>query len=93
MPQDPKVIQEKLKSPEGEVYKVELTRYGQMIAEKEYELQKLKCYETHCRLRFQEFLGTELTAEQQEQMDTLSEWIGTWEEQNNVKQGEKAKCQ
>lgn len=84
MPQDPRTIQMKIDSPEGQVFKTELIQYGKYISEKEYELQKLRAYETHCRLRFQEFLGTPLSEEQKEQLETLNEWIAVWEGSNEV---------
>lgn len=90
MPQDPRTIQGKIDSPEGQVFKTELVQYGKYIAEKEYELQKLRAYEAHCRMRFQEFLGTPLSDEQKEYFDKVSEWIAIWEGQN---ESEEYKCQ
>lgn len=92
IPVDPRTIQSKIDSPEGQVFKTMLIQYGREIAEQEYELQKTKACDWHCRMRFQEFLGTPMTDEQREEYEKVDEWIKTFEGQNNIKEGENDKC-
>lgn len=71
---NPETLQSKINSPEGEVFKVELERYGRMIAALEYKLKTIQLYQRWKMLRYQEFLGYKLTPELIEEAEKLEEW-------------------
>lgn len=70
---NPDDIQDKKDSIEGKVYQMELENIGKEIAKLQYNLAKWNYLNLYKTLRYKEFLGFTLTAEENEQLLTLEE--------------------
>lgn len=70
---NPEDIQCKKDSPEGKVYQLELEHIGKEIAKVQYNLAKWQYLNMYTTLKYKEFLGFKLTAEEQEQLLILEE--------------------